>query len=129
MKRLRKNLEEKDEMEEKLRVNWMELKAAARNLPAGRTEKEGLAKWAEKYSLKQFNEYTDKKSSIIQSIRKWENKSSIVIDSTKDVGRIAYLVSDKIKETSTLADLEETWMEMTTYMRRCHLSKLGSKLF
>ena len=88
MKRLRKNLEDKDDMEDKLRGAWMELKAAARDLPAGRTEKDGVARWADRYSLKQSNEYSDKKSNILQNIRKWEKKSSIIIDHTKDAGRI-----------------------------------------
>ena len=51
MKSLKKSLEEKDDMENKLIEGWQELKAAGRELPAGRTEREGLLGWANRLQI------------------------------------------------------------------------------
>ena len=66
---------------------------------------------------------------ILRKIRAWENKSSRVIDNSKNQGRQESLVPKKITENITLIDFKTWWKDMGIYINRCFMSKTNSPHF
>ena len=110
MKRLKKELEQKDETQTEITDIWKKVKIAVRDLPTGKTELQEISNWAKEVTVAHANEYWDKKESILEKIRLWENRSSIIIDESKDNGRIESMVPKKLTKKLTKKLLQQNSM-------------------
>ena len=116
LKRLKTEMENKDETEEQISDQWSEMEDKIKALPAGRKEKEELLEWADGCSMKQTREYWESKAVILKKIQDWENSSTVAVDRSQDNGRIEKLAPNKMNENMSPVEFEDWWETFSNYL-------------